>query len=94
MSTAYNRVRALAKQFGATIHININEPGGMLDVGVEAPPNHVWSGEDLHEFVGHTQTGGVDRHEMWEDLLDRMSDGVEPCPYLGGSDGCEWCDGE
>ncbi len=85
--SAREKVRRMAKRLGATF--KVNSPADPLDVGVEAPRDHVWScGVDIHELIGNcSDPFPEDVAETWEDLLDRMRYGVERCEVKD----CEWC---
>jgi uncharacterized protein YcsI (UPF0317 family) len=81
--TNLRKVRAAARKIGATVQDD--RIGHSHTCRVEAPSGMIWSCGDLHELVDDT-------NQPWkpdyEDVLARMSYGVEPCP-LG--DDCEWC---
>jgi hypothetical protein len=70
------KVYRLAKRLGAEVTINST---GRLDVHVEAPRHQTWSCDPgIHCLVG-SQWDGQTQTEVWEDLFDRMQDGVEAC---------------
>lgn len=71
------KVFALAKKLGARVDINC-EGRGYLDVEVTSPRGFCWSGSGLHCLVG-SQWPNERAEEVWKDLFERMSDGVETC---------------
>lgn len=76
-------LRAEAKRLGATIEIQ--KFSLSTTVSVEAPRGHRWSCDCIHELVDNVYTGPND----YDDLLSRMSYGIEPCFERPN---CEWCD--
>lgn len=78
----------MAERLGATIDIERNAVWGFWTACAEAPDQHVWCSDDIHELVSRGDTAG----DAWADLVDRMGYGIRPCPYL--LLGCEWCQPE
>lgn len=55
-----------------------------FEVTVEAPNGYVWvSDPSIHELVER----GVDRGQVWHNLITRMSYGIVQCAVKD----CEWC---
>lgn len=95
--TARQKVMELIERYGATLYTDDTN-----EIEVEAPAGYIWAGSGLHSLVAVRLTpegrwrigkafGLVDgietKADLWLDLLDRMTDGVEPCT---DSD-CDWC---
>jgi len=83
MATYRQRVHKLASEIGASVEIDKTDYN--FCVRVEAPINNHWD-DGLHEIV-ESQNAGFNTSELWKDVLERMSEGVEPC-----NDECEWWD--
>lgn len=86
-SNYWNRksVEKLASFLGAIVTIN---PAARLDVGVEAPRGFTWrSDPEIHELIA-AQWDDDHTQDVWRDLFERMTMGVEPCAVI---DECEWC---
>jgi len=82
MTANLRAVKALAKKLGAKVeYIRI---GDAVDLCVEAPPGFVWKCDgDIHELVDASRLPwGPD----YEDVLARMSHGVEKCEEPD----CDW----
>jgi hypothetical protein len=80
------RVRALAKDLGATVTINRDRFDLEHEVTADAPDGCVWSGSAVHQLV----CGGSEGEPLagiLADLLDRMCAGVERCE----DPACEVC---
>lgn len=85
--TPKQKVMALAKKLGATVEHEGDKKRGMFEVTVEAPPGHHWVDEQVHELVCNRpwHVTGSPTTKVWEAILERMEDGIEPC-----NDNCEW----
>ena len=82
--TTLAKVRALAKQLGATVEDE--KIGNHHECRVEAPHRKKWSEGDVHELL---DSANRPWKPDYEDLISRMNYGLEDC--VGP---CEWCDGE
>lgn len=83
-------LRKEAKRHGATVHNNSGPR--QYSYGLEAPKGTVWKSEGLHEYIVWWYKGDPEwKHAPICDAIDRMSQGVEPCPDL---ESCEWCNPE
>ena len=81
------KVFELAAKLGVDLVVAKSEE--YVEATVEAPAGQVWSCCRAHELVS---TADVDHKDgiadLWIDLADRMSHGVEPCE----DPNCEWCE--
>ena len=82
MTATLRDVRKRAKALGAIVVDD--KIGETHECTVEAPPGYRWATDELHQFVNCS-------YRPWKpdyaDLLDRMAQGIEPCP----DPDCEWC---
>lgn len=85
-------LRRAAKKHGATVHDT--SEGRVVSYGVEAPAGTMWAGAQCHELVVWWYRGNPSwKHEPIADTIQRMADGVMPCPDLASEEGCDWCEG-
>ena len=84
--TRANVRRVCEETFGGKFEVNVDGPE-VIDVEADAPDGYVWKCDELHFLVGHDEHGP--RRDVWQDMLDRMSWGVEVCPF-GTCDCCGW----
>ncbi len=86
-------LRRLAKEMGAIFH-NQSSPK-IHQYGIEAPPGQMWQACESHELICWWYVGPKEwSHEPIQDTLDRMAEGLMPCPDRESPDGRDWCDGE
>ena len=81
--TTRQKVFAIAKQLGVTIDDSMYH-----EVKCEAPHGTIWACSLVHEIVC-TKDTKEPMSVIWNDLLERMSYGIEKCE----DDNCEWCEG-
>jgi hypothetical protein len=81
MSTL-RQVKAAAAKIGAIVEDD--KVGHTHECTVEAPPGYRWRADELHQFVNASY---IPWKPDYADLLDRMADGIEPCP----DPDCDWC---
>lgn len=74
-----------AARHGAWVVINSDRPLP-LDVCIDAPPGMIWRSCDAHALA-QGQGGGMQTSDVWNSLLDGMSDGLRPCRKAD----CEHC---
>lgn len=75
------KVMTLATKLG--VEVISSGRGVHFEITVEAPEGYCWE-EGLHEFV-ESIWDDQKPEDLWKDLLERMSDGVELC-----KEGCEY----
>ena len=85
--TTRQKVRTLADRYEADFIVNQDPPA--LDCEVIAPRGWHWLTDGLHAFVGN-QWRRENVREVYADMLDRMSDGIEKCT----PDTCQLWDAE
>lgn len=86
IDAATRKVRAAvtreAQRIGATI--DVRDGGRTYDVLVMAPKGMHWR-DGAHELVASCNRGPWSYAEVWQDTLERMQTGTEPCTA-----DCEW----
>jgi len=80
--TTLKDVRKLAKKLGAIVEDS--KIGHVHECTVEAPAGHIWKADDIHQFVANAY---IPWKPDYDDLLDRMAYGIEPCT----DPECDWC---
>ncbi len=84
--TYQSKVRYAAKKIGAEIVCNSTTE--QYDYEVLAPNGMIFSCDSIHLLVGNCFKGDPAWYEeVWKDLYDRISFGVEKCE----TPDCEWC---
>ena len=58
----------------------------MDDLSFDCPLGTCIAGSGLHWFEKDSLLGSIPKYEIWDDVLDELSWGLEDCP-----DSCEYC---
>jgi hypothetical protein len=82
--SAASQVKAAAARLG------VKPWDGDAFVILDAPVGHCWTANGEHTFTCSADDG---RTAMWEDLLEVLRMGIEPCSPINAPT-CPECDGE
>jgi hypothetical protein len=85
-ATTLRRLKAAARTLGATVTVHRDCENLEHEVLVDAPDGCVWSGSGVHQLVC-AGADGTPLVALYDDALDRMSFGTEPCDVLD----CDVC---
>jgi hypothetical protein len=80
--TARQEVISLSSELNSTLDDSMYD-----EIKCEAPKGKIWACSLVHEIISAKEKTEDPRCELWDDMLDRMSYGVEDCEDVE----CEWC---
>lgn len=81
------QVQALARTLGCKVEIS--QTSRRLDVTIDAPAGHIFSGLDTHSIVAE-QHAGEDEAHVWRSLLSDLQGGLESCTI----EDCDSCNSD
>lgn len=70
--------RVLARVAELNGEIEIRKGNGPFEIIIDAPDGYLFAGDGLHCLV-HSQWDTDPTGPLWQDALNRMSYGLEPC---------------